>query len=265
MILAQTVQPRCKSCPGPRRQPFTAVHKPVTSSKVYNPLDHGATRVADRSQWPQFVESGLAAFGCERLEKTHAILQAAPMHSWSPGYTQAELDEAQERYALRFPPDLIELFLDRQPTHGYNWRIEDSRIRQILNWPLMRLLSGVGNGFWWPSWGLRPESQNARAEVVTEAIGAAPRLIPILGHRFIPESPHEAGNPVFSMHGFDTIYYGANLSEYFSHEFEGKHGFGVPRHVPFWSDLAERSGDAYAFYEASGGAEAARAKLERCC
>ncbi len=70
------------------------------------------------------------------------------------------------------------------------------------------------------------------------------------------------GNPVFSMHGFDTIYYGSNLAEYFRNEFEGKHEIGPVRHVPFWSDIVERPEDAYAFYAATGKPEAALAAIQ---
>lgn len=217
-------------------------------SRVQSLLPTPSRFIAVLPVWRTLVESGPAVFECKELENGGVILQTRSMHSWSTGYKQAELDEAQERYDLQFPPDLIELFLEKQPTLGYNWRIEDSRIRRMLSWPLMKLLSGVEDGFWWPSWGPRPEIQNARAELVTAALAAAPRLIPILGHRFIPESPSRAGNPVFSMYGFDTVYYGADLKEYFINEFEGKHGIGSPRRIPFWSDLVERFDEAYAYY-----------------
>jgi len=53
------------------------------------------------------------------------------------------------------------------------------------------------------------------------------------------------------MHGFDTIYYGANLLEYFENEFGRRHVIGAVRHIPFWSDIAERHEIAYAYYRAS--------------
>lgn len=37
---------------------------------------------------------------------------------WTDGYTQGELDTAQERYGLRFPPDLAALLLERRPIDG---------------------------------------------------------------------------------------------------------------------------------------------------
>lgn len=73
----------------------------------------------------------------------------------------------------------------------------------------------------------------------------APKLIPILGHRYIPEEPHERGNPVFSVYQTDVIYYGADLEDYFRREFaSAPWGAGAvePRkRVPFWSDLVERN------------------------
>lgn len=41
------------------------------------------------------------------------------------------------------------------------------------------------------------------------------------------------------MHGFDTVYYGANLSQYFVNEFGGTYNIGPVRHIPFWSDITE--------------------------
>jgi hypothetical protein len=75
---------------------------------------------------------------------------------------------------------------------------------------------------------------------VRKAVSNAPRLIPIIGHRFIPAEPAQSGNPVFSMFGFDTIYYGADLREYFSNELSGTYQIGPVRRIPFWSDLVER-------------------------
>ncbi|MFO1241174.1 MAG: hypothetical protein U1E64_12550 [Sphingomonadaceae bacterium] len=175
--------------------------------------------------------------------------------SWTHGYSLIELQQAQDRYNLQFPPDLVALLNERSPTDGYNWNTEDPGIREMLNWPYEMLLFDVENGFWWPSWGERPKSPGERAEALRDALSRAPRLIPIVGHRFIPETPHLSGNPVFSMYGFDTVYYGANLTEFFVNEFEGRHEIGNARHIPFWSSLVEQPELAYAFYEAhiSGG------------
>jgi hypothetical protein len=118
----------------------------------------------------------------------------------------------------------------------------------MLAWPLEGILFDVeNNGLWWPEWGNRPESEEERAKAVGAAVSVAPKLIPIYSHRFIPQEPHEAGNPVFSVHQSDIIIYGKDLEDYLDHEFSSP-----PRHRPvsreakrirFWSDAVDRAWD----------------------
>lgn len=176
------------------------------------------------------------------------------MTDWTTGYSQAELDDAQARYGLKFPPDLVALYRERRPAAGYDWHLEDPRIREMLEWPFDLLAFDVEHGFWWPDWGERPATPGERAEVLRDALGKVSRLIPLYGHRFLPETPCEAGNPVFSMHGIDTIYYGWNLETYFSCEFRPCDPIWVdpiqvrPKHIPFWSTLAEEPERVYSHY-----------------
>ena len=176
------------------------------------------------------------------------------MDNWIAGYTRAELDQAQERYRVNFPPDLIALFLERRPARGYAWHTKDSRIREMFDWPLRMLTFDVEHGFWWPEWGDRTSVADERREIIKSFLATKSRLIPVYSHRFLPEMPGTAGNPVFSMHGFDTIYYGSNLAEYFLHEFERPHETryvtGEVRHIPFWSDIIDHT-IACAYYKAS--------------
>jgi len=161
---------------------------------------------------------------------------------WTDGYSSDELDTAQERYGLRFPPDLVELLLDRRPVDGWDWRTDDEGIRRALEHPLGGLLFDLEhNGLWWPEWGARPPSAEERAEVVTAVVNAAPPLIPIYAHRYIPAEPQEAGNPVFSVMQSDVVYYGANLDQYLANEIGGTYKIGPTRHIPFWSELVERN------------------------
>jgi hypothetical protein len=170
-----------------------------------------------------------------------------PWKRWTRGYTQSELDAAQERYGLRFPPDLVDLLLDRRPIEGWDWRTDDEGIRRALEHPLEGLLFDVEeNELWWREWGARPERADERAEVVTAVVNAAPRLIPLIGHRYIAEEPHEAGNPVFSVMQADVIYYGADLADYFEREFDPRLFERRPirrdiKFIPFWSELVERN------------------------
>ena len=63
--------------------------------------------------------------------------------------------------------------------------------------------------------------------MVDEWVAAAPRLIPIYGHRMMPDEPQEPGNPVFSVHQTDIIHYGFDLADYLRHE------FGLPGREPW--------------------------------
>jgi hypothetical protein len=166
---------------------------------------------------------------------------------WTDGYTSDELDAAQERYGLRFPPDLVELLLDRRPVDGWDWRVDDAGIRRALEHPIGGLLFDLEhNDLWWPEWGERPATAEERAEVLMAIVDAAPRLIPLIAHRYMPEEPHEVGNPVFSVMQSDVIYYGADLADYFAREFYPAPWPGTPmrhnvRFIPFWSELVERN------------------------
>lgn len=163
---------------------------------------------------------------------------------WAEGYTQSELDDAQAKYGLVFPPDLVALFRDRRPVLGYDWRTDDKEIRDMMKWPLEGLIFDLeNNALWWPEWGERPSTPEARAEVLTNVVNAAPKLIPLVSHRYLPADPHETGNPVFSVYQADTIYYGADLADYFEREF-GNADRPWPqriKHIRFWSDLVERN------------------------
>jgi hypothetical protein len=161
---------------------------------------------------------------------------------WAEGYTQGELDAAQETYGLVFPPDLVALLRDRRPVRAYDWRTDDKEIREMLQWPLEGLLFDVEhNVLWWPEWGDRPDTVEARAEVLAKVVAEAPKLIPLVSHRYLPVEPHEAGNPVFSIYQSDVIYYGADLADYFEREFVDTRR-PLPeqiKRIRFWSDLAE--------------------------
>jgi len=162
---------------------------------------------------------------------------------WADGYSQSELDAAQEKYGLAFPPDLIALFLERRPVLGYDWRSDDEKIREMLRWPLEGLLFDVeNNALWWEEWGERPNTPSARSEIVEKVVMDAPPLIPLVSHRYIPAEPHKAGNPVFSIYQSDVVYYGSDLANYFEREFvDHDHPLGENiRQIQFWSDLVDR-------------------------
>ncbi len=163
---------------------------------------------------------------------------------WTSGYSASQLNYFQEKYDLVLPPDLKELFSEKRPTKGHDW-LDEVSMSQILNWPFEGLLFDIEhNKLWWREWGNRPESSGERKEVLSALISKAPKLIPIVGHRFVPATPSESGNPVFSVYGADTICYGANLDDYFVREFKGWSASPWPttiKNIPFWSELVERN------------------------
>src|SRR5262249_23286867 len=78
---------------------------------------------------------------------------------------------------------------------------------------------------------------------VRECVSAAPRLIPIYGHhsvRVMPDRPHSAGNPVFSIRQAEIIVWGVDLRDWLIHEFLTRKGLwawprpDVMREIEFW-------------------------------
>jgi hypothetical protein len=164
---------------------------------------------------------------------------------WAKGYTQSELDDAQRKFGLIFPPDLVALLRDRRPVDGHLWT-DEVAIKPALEWPIESLLTSIGRGFIWrPEWGEKPTSKDIRREMARPFISQAPKLIPLISHRYLPETPHEAGNPVFSAFYSDVVYIGANLEDYFERELSAEHRRplqGEIKHISFWSDLVVRNG-----------------------
>jgi hypothetical protein len=165
---------------------------------------------------------------------------------WSTGYTQAELDHAQEKFELVFPADLVALLRERRPVVGHDWN-DEVAIRTALEWPIESLLTSIARGFAWrPEWGEKPESPDARKEVARPFVSRAPKLIPLRSHQYLPEQPHEEGNPVLSA-VYSDVFYGLNLADYIEREFGGERNRPMPpsrqiKRIEFWSDLIVRNG-----------------------
>ena len=165
-----------------------------------------------------------------------------------PGLSIAELSDAEERYGLRFPPDLRDLLRTGLPTGNRfpNWRDRDrTRIDDQLAWAAESVCFDIEhNSFWWPQWGARPSELKTACELARQRIAEAPTLIPLFGHRYLPAEPHEAGNPVFSAYQTDIICYGRDLDAWAALEFGNasyREATTHLRYIPFWSDLVERN------------------------
>jgi hypothetical protein len=157
------------------------------------------------------------------------------------GLTDLEVATVEARFEFRFPPDLrrfLQLVLPRGEQFP-NWRAApEETLREWLDLPLEGILFDIEhNGFWLEEWGTRPPSLDEAKQVAKGLVSAAPRLIPIYGHRMIPDEPHLPGNPVFSVHQTDIIYYGADLEDYLSHEFSLRtmNPYMPVRPIRFWN------------------------------
>jgi len=186
-----------------------------------------------------------------------------PPHSiaFESGLSQSELRAAEERFSFKFPPDVRALLQYALPSGsvppkpGYlvgngigfpNWRNIDSvDLRSQVEWPIEGVLFDVREaGFWLESWGAKPSSLDEALACASARLDRAPKLIPLYGHRCICEAPNAGGNPIISVYQTDIIYYGSDLSNWFSNEFFRKPterylSIGTVK-VPFWSEIIEQ-------------------------
>jgi len=72
-----------------------------------------------------------------------------------------------------------------------------------------------------------------------------PRLVPVLGHRYLTVYPCSSNNPVFSIWQTDIIYYGTNLGAYLTNEFLNRDWISErwtsDKIIPIWHDFAVRT------------------------
>lgn len=159
------------------------------------------------------------------------------------GLSDTELAAAEQFAEASFPSDLAALLRLRLPAgHRFpNWRSLSSELGEQLRWPLEGMCFDIEhNAFWLAEWGDRPRELSEAFRMAEEHVARAPRLIPIVGHRYLPAEPSEAGNPVFSVYQTDIIYYGNDLASFFAAElhFESPDWAATaPRSIRFWSDL----------------------------
>ncbi len=170
---------------------------------------------------------------------------------FAAGLSATEIAAAERSYRFRFPPDLAAFLAHALPVSGgfVDWRkLDDPAIHDALGWPLEGLCYDIEHNKFWPeAWGERPTALLDAFDVARRRLAAAPTLIPILGHRYIPDRPSEAGNPVFSVYQTDIIHYGSDLENYLQNEFHV--AFGTPTHsvpqppreIEFWSWLVDQN------------------------
>jgi hypothetical protein len=166
------------------------------------------------------------------------------------GYSQTELDDIQAKWNFRFPPDLLEMLRERrriiERDVRFDWiKSPESQLRQQLDWPFESFLFDVELGDWWEEWGEMPAKLSERCERLKEIFADAPKLIPVYGHRYIPEEPCENGNPIFSVYQMDVILYGSNLEHYIENEnrlISPDASWPRAKKIKFWTRAVERNG-----------------------
>ena len=166
--------------------------------------------------------------------------------AFEQGLALSEVARVESTYGFRFPPDLGSFLEVAVPVSEPfpNWRHgSEADLQRKLAWPLEGMLFDIEhNVFWYDSWGPKPSALSDAFAIARREVAKAPTLIPVYSHRYVPCEPELAGNPVFSVHQTDIIYYGNDLASYFNHEF----GAELPpwaaterRHIKFWTDLVE--------------------------
>ncbi len=173
-------------------------------------------------------------------------VETAGRIDWGPGLSAEVLDAAERKWGFRFPPDLrfvLETMSSEADGFTHWGKTPDETIAERLAWPFEGFCFDIEHSdLWWPDWGPKPETLSERLEVFRPIYEAAPKLIPIFSHRYLPAEPLAAGNPVFSVYRSDIIYYGSNLRNYLENEFYGRWDIApwpVGTRIPFWSDWAE--------------------------
>lgn len=163
---------------------------------------------------------------------------------FAPGLSDEEVREVKSAFGFQFPPDLRALLQAALPiSEGFpGWRDGDrTELRERLGGPLEGIYFDVEhNGIWPEHWGQRPQETSDALLVASRRVAAAPVLVPVYSHRYIPDRPHSSGNPVFSVVQFDIIRYGDDLPSYLRNEF----GVplpnlppGSPRRIELWDQL----------------------------
>jgi len=166
-------------------------------------------------------------------------------HEWPAGIKwlglpELEIDQIEEKFSIKFTPDHREFLkilhtLDRSGIYVtednehreeerasnspfYNWQTDEEELRLRIAWPYQEILRDVQNGFWVKQWGPEPKSALEKEMVFARQFQQAPPLIPLTSHRFMVSEPLQAGNPVLSVWGADTVIYGWDLKHYLLNE-----------------------------------------------
>jgi hypothetical protein len=185
---------------------------------------------------------------CANIRSVRSLRRRIPRESRGAGLSPGELDFAQEQAGTPFPPDLCDLLGETLPFgQGFpDWRHRPGQeMQEWRDWLVKSIhFDVIHNDFWLPEWQSRPDDPNESREIVAQHLVDAPAVIPIYGHRAIPNEPLEAGNPVFSIMQTDIIVYGRDLGDYLLAEFKSwRHKkivwLSEVRSIRFWTRMLD--------------------------
>ncbi|GAA4302171.1 hypothetical protein ACFQY7_11235 [Actinomadura luteofluorescens] len=120
-----------------------------------------------------------------------------------------------------------------------------AELRKHLEWPVEGALFDVErNGLWCSAWGLRPPDPAAAIDLARSHLEQAPKLVPVRGHRYLPAGRGAFGHPVLSIVQTDIVFYGTDIADYITNEFDGGHisaaGRTASRIVESWWSTTTR-------------------------
>jgi hypothetical protein len=184
----------------------------------------------------------------EILNAEQLVGNRTPVVYGAGGLSRAELVAIEHQLGFRLPDDFSYLFANLQDPGGvlFPWaNFKKKRYDESIGNIWEGIASDIENDVWLDRWGSRPAALAEALNVARSDCLGWPKLLPISGHRYLAAEPCRAGNPVFSVHQLDIIYYGANLADYLMIEFhrgdyaEYLRDADIQR-VDVWSDFAEQ-------------------------
>lgn len=158
---------------------------------------------------------------------------------WQP-LAEEQINSIELKYSIKFIPEHREFLkvlhaidkkeiieyeeegeiISEECTFFYNWLEDEEEIQERLHnlsdW-LFSDVEGI-NKVWLKSWGIKLKSKEKREEIFDEWFSKIPKLIPMLGHRFVVSDVNLKWKPILSMWGSDIIVMGWNFRTYLLNE-----------------------------------------------
>ena len=158
-----------------------------------------------------------------------------------PGLSALDIRRIETELGFRLPEDFAFLLQNiRDPDRVlFPWsNFDKSTYDDRIGWVRKGIESSIEeDGFWDSRWGQRPDGLEQALGIFRLHFTTWPKLLPLLGHRFLAAEPCRPDNPVFSIMGTDIICYGANLAHYLMLEFVDLTPDAFGHDWPWWCDI----------------------------